>query len=69
MYRLLPTANRSNLNTSRQHKLKLKDFKSDIKLTKVDAIEQVKFEEKHKIHGFLTLKFFSNGKPSDYNGK
>jgi len=48
---------------------KLKDLKSDIKLAKVDATEQVELAEKHKIHVFPTLKFFRNGKLSDYNGR
>ena len=47
---------------------KLKDLNSDIKLGKVDATEQTELAEEHKIRGYPTLKFFRDGKASDYNG-
>jgi len=37
-------------------------------LAKVDATEQKEVASKHGIKGFPTLKFFKNGKASDYNG-
>ncbi len=48
---------------------KLKELNSGIKLAKVDATEQAELAEKYNIRGFPTLKFFRDGKPSDYNGK
>jgi len=47
---------------------KLKDLKSEIKLAKVDATEQTDLAEENKIRGYPTLKFYRDGKPSDYNG-
>jgi len=46
----------------------LTERKSGVKLAKVDATAQKDTASKFDIEGFPTLKFFSNGKPSDYNG-
>ena len=42
--------------------------KSPAKLAKMDATENKEQSEKHGIRGFPTLKFFKNGKVSEYNG-
>lgn len=47
---------------------KLTDLNSEIKLGKVDATEQAELAEENKIRGYPTLKFYRDGKPSDYNG-
>lgn len=47
---------------------KLKDLNSDIQLGKVDATEQSELAEENKIRGYPTLKFYRDGKASDYNG-
>jgi len=47
---------------------KLRDINSDIQLGKVDATEQAELAEENKIRGYPTLKFYRDGKPSDYNG-
>lgn len=41
---------------------------SNVKLAKVDATEQTEAAKAYEVKGFPTLKFFKNGKPSDYNG-
>lgn len=48
---------------------KLQELNSEIKLGKVDATEQTELAEENKIRGYPTLKFYRDGKPSDYNGK
>ena len=47
---------------------KLKEMNSEIMLGKVDATEQTELAEENKIRGYPTLKFYRDGKASDYNG-
>lgn len=41
---------------------------SPMKLAKVDATEEKSLGSKFEIKGFPTIKFFKNGKPTEYNG-
>jgi len=51
---------------------KLKELKSEITLSKVDATVETKLAEKYGVQGFPTIKFFKKGapvdKPMDYSG-
>jgi len=47
---------------------KLKEMKSDITLSKVDATVETKLAEKYGVQGFPTIKFFKKGTPMEYSG-
>jgi protein disulfide-isomerase A1 len=47
---------------------KLKELKSDIVLSKVDATIETKLAEKFGVQGFPTIKFFKKGTPVEYGG-
>jgi len=47
---------------------KLKELKSDITLSKVDATVETKLAEKYGVQGFPTIKFFKKGNPMEYSG-
>lgn len=47
---------------------KLNADNSPMKLAKVDATEEKSLGSKFEIKGFPTIKFFKNGKPTEYNG-
>lgn len=47
----------------------LKEEGSEIKLGKVDAVAETKLGEKYQVQGYPTIKFFKDGKPTEYSGK
>lgn len=48
--------------------MSLQESGSTFKLSKIDATENKKYAEMHGVKGFPTIKYFKNGKASDYNG-
>lgn len=46
----------------------LAESESPIKLAKVDATEESALGEEFEVRGYPTIKFFQNGKPSEYSG-
>lgn len=46
----------------------LKTEGSEIKLAKVDAVAQAKLGERFQVQGYPTIKFFKDGKPTEYSG-
>jgi len=46
----------------------LKTEGSPLRLAKVDATEETELGEKFGVRGYPTIKFFHNGKPSEYKG-
>lgn len=47
----------------------LAEENSDVKLAKVDAVEETELAQEYEVRGYPTIKFFKNGKPFDYSGK
>jgi len=41
---------------------------SEIRLAKVDATEETKLGERFEVKGYPTIKFFKNGKPTEFQG-
>ena len=47
----------------------LKEEGSTVKLAKVDATEESDLAKDHGVKGYPTIKFFKNGKASEYGGE
>lgn len=47
----------------------LKEEGSPIKLGKVDATEQTELAQTYGVRGYPTIKFFKNGKESEFSGE
>ena len=47
----------------------LKDEESTVKLGKVDATIESELAKDHGVRGYPTIKFFKNGKQSEFNGE
>ena len=46
----------------------LKEEGSPLRLAKIDATEETELGERFAVRGYPTLKYFQNGKPSEYKG-
>ena len=46
----------------------LREQEAEVRLAKVDVTKEKKLGERFNIEGFPTLKYFQNGRPSDYEG-